>query len=77
MPAAPSYPELSPHMGALRAFLQKQVDAFEPELHGLVTEALAHPGKLLRPTLLFASADNGSEPSDNVVRGAAVVELVH
>ena len=77
MPAAPSYPELAPHMGALRAFLQKQIDAFEPELHGLVTEALAHPGKLLRPTLLFASADNGTRPSDDVVRGAAVVELVH
>lgn len=77
MPAAPSYPELAPHMAALREFLQKQVDAFEPELHGLVTEALAHPGKLLRPTLLFATADNGARPSDDVVRGAAVVELVH
>ena len=77
MPAAPSYPELAPHMSALRAFLQKQVRAFEPELHGLVTEALAHPGKLLRPTLLFSSADNGASPSDDVIRGAAVVELVH
>ena len=77
MPAAPSYPELAPHMGALRTFLQKQVGAFEPELRGLVTDALAHPGKLLRPTLLFASAENGKPPSDDVVRGAAVVELVH
>jgi len=77
MAAAPAYPELAPHMAALRTFLQAQVAAFEPELHPMVKEALAHPGKLLRPTLLFSSAHLGAAPSPAVVRGAAVVELVH
>lgn len=77
MAAAPAYPELAPHMAALRTFLQSQVAAFEPELHPMVKEALAHPGKLLRPTLLFSSAHLGAAPSPAVVRGAAVVELVH
>jgi len=77
MAAAPAFPELAPHMAALRTFLQAQVGAFEPELHPMVTEALAHPGKLLRPTLLFSSAHREGQPAAAVVRGAAVVELVH
>ncbi len=38
---------------------------------------LAVPGKLFRPTLLLLSSEVGSEPSDDAVTLAAVVELVH
>lgn len=77
MARAPEFPELAPHRAGLRDFLDLQVGAFEPEVRPMVREALAHPGKLLRPTLLFATAFDGSPPSAEVVRGAAVVELVH
>ncbi len=77
MARAPEFPELAPHRAALREFLDRQVGAFEPEVRPMVREALAHPGKLLRPTLLFATAHDGAPPSPEVVRGAAVVELVH
>ncbi len=77
MARAPEFPELAPHRAALRAFLDRQVEAFEPEVRPMVLEVLAHPGKLLRPTLLFATAFDGNSPSPEVVRGAAVVELVH
>jgi octaprenyl-diphosphate synthase len=77
MARAPEFPELAPHRAALRVFLDRQVEAFEPEVRPMVREALAHPGKLLRPTLLFASAFDGRPPSPEIVRGAAVVELVH
>lgn len=77
MATAPAYPELAPDFAALRVFLQAQVAAFEPELRPLVTDTLAHPGKLLRPTLLFSAAHLGRPAAAEVVRGAAVVELVH
>jgi len=77
MAQAPDFPELTPHRAALREFLARQVDAFEPELRPMVRDVLAHPGKQLRPTLAFAAAFDGAPPSPDVVRGAAVVELVH
>lgn len=77
MAQAPEFVELAPHREALRNFLNAQVHAFEPEVQPLVREVLAHPGKLLRPTLCFASAYDGQPPSPEVIRGAAVVELVH
>ncbi len=77
MAQAPDFPELAPHRAALREFLDRQVGAFEPELRPMVREVLSHPGKQLRPTLAFSAAFDGAPPSPEVVRGAAVVELVH
>lgn len=77
MAQAPDFPELAPHREALREFLGRQVGAFEPELRAMVRDVLAHPGKQLRPTLAFSAAFDGAPPSPEVVRGAAVVELVH
>lgn len=77
MAQAPDFPELAPHRAALREFLDLQVGAFEPELRDMVRDVLAHPGKQLRPTLAFSAAFDGAPPSPEVVRGAAVVELVH
>ncbi len=42
----------------------------------MVREVLAHPGKRLRPLLAFGSGA-GIGPSIDLVRGAAIVELVH
>jgi len=42
----------------------------------MVREVLAHPGKRLRPLLAFGSGAGGT-PSEALVRGAGVIELVH
>ena len=73
---SPLHAGLDAHFTALERFLRSQVDAFEPEVRPMVTEVLAHPGKRLRPLLAFASGAGGA-PSLALVRGAAIVELVH
>ena len=42
----------------------------------MVREVLAHPGKRLRPLLAFGSGAGGA-PTEALVRGAGIVELVH
>lgn len=66
------------HMEALTAFLDEQVEQFEPELREMVRYCLENQGKRIRPMLLFFSnwAKDGSINHD-AVRAAAVVELVH
>ena len=73
---SPLHAGLEEHFLALENFLREQVESFEPELQPMVHEVLAHPGKRLRPLLSFGSAAGGP-PSLEVVRGAAIVELVH
>ena len=67
------------HLAALDAFMEGQVDAFEPEMRELVAFCLRHSGKRIRPMLLFYSGwrDDEDEPADSLVRAAAVVEFVH
>ncbi len=67
---------LEDHFLALEKFLREQEAAFEPEVRPMVREVLAHPGKRLRPLLSFGSAGQPT-PSLEVVRGAAIVELIH
>ncbi len=63
---------------ALRNFLDGQISAFEPEVQPLVRECFLHSGKMLRPTLVFALyADERLECTEEVVKAAAIVELVH
>ena len=73
---SPLHAGLDAHFAALERFLREQVDAFEPEVRPMVTEVLAHPGKRLRPLLAFSSGAGG-EPTLSLVRGAAIVELIH
>lgn len=62
----------------LEDFLVSQVDAFEPEVRPLVAYTLRHSGKKIRPILVFYGGRQESGPASNeLVRAAAVVELVH
>jgi octaprenyl-diphosphate synthase len=73
---SPLHAGLEAHFAALERFLAEQETAFEPEVRPMVREVLAHPGKRLRPLLAFASGAGGA-PTLALIRGAAIVELVH
>lgn len=62
----------------LDEFFTNQCDEFEPELRELVEYALAHSGKRLRPISLFlAGVSEEGDATPEMVRAAAVVEMVH
>lgn len=70
---------VSAHMRQLTAYLDEQVESFEPELRDMVRYCLVHQGKRIRPMLLFFSnwGPHGQKPNLDATRAAAVVELVH
>ncbi len=69
---------LAPHMHALNAFLRSEVSRFEPEIRDHVRYCLGRGGKRLRPALVFfAGWGRAGGVSDDLVRVAAVIELVH
>lgn len=74
--SVPLHAGLEAEFTALEEFLAAQEDAFEPEIRPMVREILAHPGKRLRPLLVFG-AGAGSSRSAPLVRGAGIIELVH
>ncbi|MCC5834979.1 MAG: polyprenyl synthetase family protein [Opitutales bacterium] len=66
------------HLEQLEDYLQSQIEAFEPEVQPLVEFTLGHSGKKIRPVLVFLSGYLGEEEaSPELVRAAAIVELVH
>jgi len=72
------FARLAPHFAALDRFLTKQVVNFEPEIHNLVSYCLQSGGKRIRPALVFLAGWKGEdEPLDELVRLAAVIEMVH
>jgi octaprenyl-diphosphate synthase len=69
---------LQPHMARLDAYLHVQLEAFEPEIRAMADYCIDTSGKRIRPALVFLSgARPGTVPSDELIRVAAVVELVH
>lgn len=68
---------LSPAMKVLDDFLQQQVHAFEPEVREIVSFCLERSGKRIRPILLFLAGNQGDRPHPDLVRAAAVIEMVH
>ena len=69
---------LAPHMAALDLFLQGQLAAFEPEIRAMVNYCIDTSGKRIRPALVFLSGWTDADTvSPDLVRAAAVVELVH
>jgi len=75
---AGAFSQLGPHMAALDTFLQGQLSAFEPEIRDMVDYCVDTSGKRIRPALVFLSGWNDSgEVAPELVRAAAVVELVH
>ncbi|PTX91738.1 polyprenyl synthetase family protein [Opitutus sp. ER46] len=75
---APVFGLLGPQMAALDKFLAAQLPAFEPEIQAMVEYCIDTSGKRIRPALVFLSGWQGQgEVSDDLVRVAAVVEMVH
>ncbi|MGC4070996.1 MAG: polyprenyl synthetase family protein [Nibricoccus sp.] len=69
---------LQPHMARLDAYIRSQLDGFEPEIRAMADYCIDTSGKRIRPALVFLSgARAGTVPSDDLIRVAAVVELVH
>ena len=69
---------LQPQMARLDAYLRVQLEAFEPEIRAMADYCIDTSGKRIRPALVFLSgARPGETPSDDLIRVAAVVELVH
>ena len=69
---------LQPHLRELDRFLRSQLGSFEPEIRSLVEYSLDVSGKRIRPALVFFSGWRvGEEISPELVRAAAIVEMVH
>jgi octaprenyl-diphosphate synthase len=77
-PFAGVFAMLAPQMGALDEFLQAQLESFEPEIRAMVNYCIDTSGKRIRPALVFLSGwKDPQSVSLDLVRAAAVVELVH
>ncbi|WP_438480105.1 polyprenyl synthetase family protein [Oleiharenicola lentus] len=72
------FKRVTPQMAALDRFMRDQVQKFEPEIRDMAAYCLDTTGKRLRPTLVFVSGWQGDGiVSDELVRAAGVVEMVH
>lgn len=72
------FQRVSPQMAALDAFMRSQVECFEPEIREMAAYCLDTTGKRIRPTLVFVCGWQGEGVvSDDLVRAAGVVEMVH
>jgi len=72
------FQQVSPQMAALDRFMRSQVEHFEPEIREMAAYCLDITGKRLRPTMVFVSGWQGAGVvSDDLVRAAGVVEMVH
>ena len=75
------FDKVSMQMGGLfrafEGFLASQVKTFEKEVRAAAKESISPKGKFIRPTLVFAAANAGSEWDESLIRRAAIVELTH
>ncbi|HEX2101079.1 MAG TPA: polyprenyl synthetase family protein [Candidatus Synoicihabitans sp.] len=71
------FARLRPHMAALDEFLRAQIAAFEPEIRSMADYCIDTSGKRIRPALVFLSGWRDGAVAPDLVRVAAVVELVH
>ena len=75
---APVFSLLTPHLAELDRFLRGQIASFEPEIRAMADYCIDTSGKRIRPALVFLSGWRGpAVVTDDLVRVAAVVELVH
>jgi octaprenyl-diphosphate synthase len=69
---------LTPHLAELDGCLRSQIESFEPEIRAMADYCVDVAGKRIRPALVFLSGWQGEgKVSPDLVRVAAVVELVH
>ena len=74
----PGFARLKPHMAGLDAFLRRQIAEFEPEIRTMADYCIDTTGKRIRPALVFLSGWRGDgQPTADLIKAAAVVELVH
>lgn len=72
------FERVRPQMAALDRFMRHQVECFEPEIRDMAAYCLDTTGKRLRPTMVFISGWQADGlVSDDLVRAAGVVEMVH
>ena len=71
------FASLGPHVQALDACLREQVATFEPEIRAMADYCIDTSGKRIRPSLVFLSGWKDQEVNPELVRVAAVIELVH
>lgn len=71
------FDSIRPHLEALDAFLDEQVELFAPVTRPLVRYTFSHRGKRLRPALVFFSGWREETVNPMLVRAAAIVELIH
>ncbi|MFI5357041.1 MAG: polyprenyl synthetase family protein [Opitutales bacterium] len=72
------FARLQPHMAELDRFLHGQIEAFEPEIRAMADYCIDTSGKRIRPALVFLSGwQPRGLPTPDLVKVAAVVELVH
>jgi octaprenyl-diphosphate synthase len=81
-PSSPTFSgvfaHLAPHLAELDRFLRGQLASFEPEIRAMADYCIDTSGKRIRPALVFLSGwRSASEITPDLVRIAAVVELVH
>lgn len=74
---AHAFAGLRPHLAALDALLREQVAAFETEIRAMADACIDTSGKRIRPALVFFSGWSGESVSPELVRVAAVIEMVH
>ncbi len=77
MDFASVFQRLGPHVEALDVCLREQIEAFEPEVRDMADYCIDTSGKRIRPSLVFLSGWCDDTVSADLVRVAAVVELVH
>jgi octaprenyl-diphosphate synthase len=68
---------LQPHLRALDELLHGEVRAFEPEIRAMADACIDTTGKRIRPALVFLSGWREDAVAADLVKAAAVVEMVH
>lgn len=72
------FSRLAPQFAALDRFMTGQISKFEPEIREPVGYCLRSEGKRIRPALVFmAGWECADDARDDLVRLAAVIEMVH
>jgi len=71
------FASLGPHVAALDACLREQVASFEAEIREMADYCIDTSGKRIRPSLVFLSGWRNEEINPDLVKVAAVIELVH
>jgi len=75
---APAFLLLGPHLAELDRCLHAQLQDFEPEIRVMADYCIDAAGKRIRPALVFFSGwQEPGLPASDLVRAAAVIELIH